>query len=77
MAEARGDLPAIVHSDPQSLSDRTPIVLDCEHALLGTLSGWADVPVVTACPVWLVLGLHWCTERCRHRCHHVQCHRQC
>jgi hypothetical protein len=31
------DPPAIAHSDPRSLGDRTPVVLDCEHALLGTL----------------------------------------
>jgi hypothetical protein len=37
MAEAEDDLSAIVHSDPRTLGDRTPIVLDCELALLGTL----------------------------------------
>lgn len=29
--------PAIAHADPRSHGDRTPVVLDCEHALLGTL----------------------------------------
>lgn len=37
MAEVSDDLPAMVHADPRSPGDRTPIVLDCEHALLGTL----------------------------------------
>jgi hypothetical protein len=29
--------PAIAHTNPRSHGDRTPVVLDCEHALLGTL----------------------------------------
>jgi hypothetical protein len=37
MAGIGDDIPAIVHTDPRSPGDRTPIVLDCEHALLGAL----------------------------------------
>ena len=37
MAGVGEDLPAMVHTDPRSPGDVTPIVLDCEHALLGAL----------------------------------------
>jgi len=37
MAGLEDDLPAIVHTDPRSPGDLTPIVVDCEHALLGAL----------------------------------------
>jgi hypothetical protein len=37
MAGVEDDLPAIVHTDPRSPGDLTPVVVDCEHALLGAL----------------------------------------
>jgi hypothetical protein len=37
VTDVEEDLPAIVHTDPRSPGDLTPIVLDCEYALLGAL----------------------------------------
>jgi hypothetical protein len=37
MAEVEPELSAIAHTDPRSHGDRTPVVLDCEYALLGAL----------------------------------------